>query len=103
MINEPYSMRQAASPLLPTGTLIPVHTVRFPSTMIIYGYVLGVLERRREAFCDPLLRQFEQLAQFGDVLTEQKGVLFLIPLFSLIVEAIHMFGGLLCARHSAGH
>ena len=68
--------------------------------MIICGDVLGVLERRRQAFCDPLLRQFEQLAQFWDVLTEQKGGLFLIP---LIVEAIHMFGCLLCARHSAGH
>lgn len=37
------------------STLIPVHTVRRPSTMIIYGAVLGVLERRREAFCDPIL------------------------------------------------
>ena len=82
MINEPYSMWQAASTLLPTSTLIPVHTVRRPCTMIICGDALGVLERRREAFCDPLL-SLNNWPSFG-MSWQSKKVYYSSFLFSLI-------------------
>lgn len=44
----------------------------------------------------PFLDSLNNWPSLGMSLTEQKGVLFLIPLFSLIVEAIHVWGSAVC-------